>query len=165
MSGESGSERLIEHRWLDQTELNAWMGLMGVFLRLPAALDRQLRADSGISHFDYQVMAMLSEAPDRTMRLSNLASWVEGSLPRLSQVVSRFEDAGWIERRPDPNDGRSTLATLTDDGFSILTNAAPAHVTEVRRLVFNSLTSTQVRQLEGITRSLLESTDSPLRPQ
>lgn len=151
--------------WLDETELSAWMGLMGVFLRLPAALDRQLRSDSGISHFEYQVMAILSEAPDRTMQLSTLAGWVEGSLPRLSQVVSRFEASGWIERHPDPNDGRSTLAKLTDEGFCVLAAAAPAHVAEVRRLVFDSLTRAQVKQLERITHSLLYGSGSALHPE
>lgn len=151
--------------WLDEEELKAWMGLMAVFFRLPAALDRQLRADSGISHFDYQVMAILSEAPDRTMPMSTIAMWTEGSLPRLSQVASRFERAGWIERRPDPNDGRTTLATLTDEGFEVLRAAAPRHVAEVRRLVFDSLTRGQVRQLERITRALLQTPGSHLHPR
>lgn len=150
--------------WLDHEEHAAWLGLMGVLLRLPAALDRQLRADSGISHFDYQVMAMLSGAPDRTLRMSAIAAWTEGSLPRLSQVASRFEKAGWIVRHPDPDDGRATLATLTDQGFDVLAAAAPLHVAEVRRLVFDSLTRGQVRQLDRITHALLQTPDSGLHP-
>lgn len=144
--------------WLDDEQIAAWRGLMAVFLRLPAALDRQLKADCGMSHFDYQVMAILSEVPDRTLRMSDLATWTEGSLPRLSQVASRFVRAGWLERRRDPDDGRSTLVTLTDAGFDVLAAAAPQHVAEVRRLVFDSLTSTHVRQLGKITHVLLEAT-------
>lgn len=148
-----------EVEWLNEEEHAAWIGLMAILLRLPAALDRQLKADAGISHFDYQVMAILSAAPDRTRRMSEIAVWTEGSRPRLSQVASRFEQAGWIERRPDPDDGRATLATLTDAGFEVLAAAAPHHVAEVRRLVFDSLTAAQVRQLGRITETLLEATD------
>jgi MarR family protein len=80
----------------------------------PAALDAQLRCDAGISHFEYQVLALLSEAPGRTLRMSELATMAEGSLPRLSQVVARMEQRGWVRRTPDPADGRYTLAILTD---------------------------------------------------
>jgi len=152
-------------RWLDQEERAAWMGLMAVFVRLPAALDRQLRADSGMTHFDYQVMVILSETPDRTLSMSQIAEWTEGSLPRLSQVAARLEKAGWLERRPDPDDGRSTLATLTDQGFEALTAAAPRHVAEVRRLVFDSLTRAQVGQLARITNRILQTPGSGLDPR
>ncbi len=146
-----------EPRWLDDDERAAWIGLMAVLLRVPAALDRQLRTDSGMSHFDYQVMVILSGAPDRTLRMSELANGTEGSLPRLSQVVSRLEKAGWITRSPDPEDGRSTLATLTDLGFDNLAAAAPGHVEEVRRAVFDPLTRSQVLQLARITDRILQS--------
>lgn len=139
-----------EPRWLDAEERKAWVGLMTVLVTLPTALDRQLRSDAGMTSFDYQVMVILSEAPDRTLRMSDIAEWTAGSLPRLSQVAARLEKAGWIERRPDPCDGRTTLATLTDVGFDKLAAAAPAHVAEVRRLVFDPLTKAQVEQLSKI---------------
>lgn len=145
--------------WLDDEERAAWIGLMTVFFRLPAALDRQLRRDAGITHFDYQVMVILSQTAERTLRMSELSALTEGSLPRLSQVTSRLEKAGWLARRPDPDDGRSTLATLTDAGFEALAAAAPGHVEEVRRLVFDPLTRTQVQQLARITDRILRSPD------
>ena len=151
-----------EPRWLDDEEREAWIGLMTVFFRLPAALDRQLRADAGLTQFDYQVMVILSETPERTLRMSKLAELTEGSLPRLSQVVSRLEKSGRVERRPDPDDGRSTLVTLTDEGFATLAAAAPLHVAEVRRLVFDHLTRAQVRQLSRITDRILHSPDGNL---
>jgi DNA-binding MarR family transcriptional regulator len=136
--------------WLDPEEMQAWRALASVVGRLDAALDAQLRRDAGLSHFDYAVLAALSEAPERTLRMSELAFLAEGSLSRLSQVVARLENRGWVERFPDPSDGRYTLAVLTDTGWDKVVAAAPGHVREVRRLVFEPLTRAQVRQLAGI---------------
>src|SRR5580693_7004213 len=101
-----------EPRWLDAEESQAWRALAKTLERLPAALGAQLRRDAGISHFEYQVLALLSAAPGRTLRMSVLATQAEGSLPRLSQVVARMEQHGWVRRTPDPGDGRYTLAIL-----------------------------------------------------
>src|SRR5690242_10359889 len=92
-----------EPRWLTADERRAWMALVGLLARLGGALDAQLRRDAGISHFDYTVLAALSEAPGRTLRMSTLAALAEGSLPRLSQVVARLEAKGWVRRTPDPS--------------------------------------------------------------
>ena len=154
-----------EPRWLDAEERQAWLTLAKTLTRLPAALDAQLRRDAGISHFEYQVLALLSEAPARTLRMSALATLAEGSLPRLSQVVARLEQPGWVRRIPDPADGRYTLATLTDQGLAKATEAAPGHVQEVRRLVFDPLTKTQSRQLREISRRIMRAIDPDnLRP-
>ncbi|KGN34282.1 MarR family transcriptional regulator [Knoellia sinensis KCTC 19936] len=143
-----------ETPWLSDEEMAAWMALVGLVVRLPATLDRQLQQDSGVTHFEYQVLAGLSDAPDHTMRMSTLATFTEGQLPRLSQVAARLEKRGWLVRRPDPTDGRSTLATLTDEGMAFLLEAAPGHVRTVRRLVFDPLTKAQVRQLGDIGRRI-----------
>lgn len=113
---------------------------------------------------DYHVLAGLSEAPDRTLRMSALATFAESSLSRLSQVVGRLESRGWITRQPDPCDGRSILATLTDAGMAELQRIAPGHVEAVRELVFDQLTPAQVRQLTTITQRILSAVnpeDSP----
>ena len=149
-----------EPRWLDAEERQAWLALAGVLIRLPAALDAQLRRDAGITHFEYQVLARLSEAPERTLRMSVLAVQAEGSLPRLSQVVTRMEQRGWVRRTPDPADGRYTLAILTEDGRAKVIEAAPGHVEEVRRLVFDPLTKAQTRQLRDIGRRIMRAIDS-----
>ncbi len=149
-----------EPRWLDAEERQAWLTLASTLVRLPAALDAQLRRDAGISHFEYQVLALLSEAPGRTLRMSELAMQAEGSLPRLSQVVARLEQRGWVRRIPDPADGRYTLAILTDQGRTKVTEAAPGHVEEVRRLVFDPLTKVQSRQLREIGRRIMRAIDS-----
>jgi DNA-binding MarR family transcriptional regulator len=148
-----------EPRWLDAEERQAWLALASALNRLPVALDAQLRRDAGISHFEYQVLVLLSEAPDRTLRMSALATLAEGSLPRLSQVVARLEQRGWVRRTPDPADGRFTLASLTDEGLAKVTEAAPGHAQEVRRLVFDPLTKTQTRQLREIGRRIVRAID------
>ena len=146
-------------RWLDPEERQAWISLGSVLMRLPAALDAQLRRDAGISHFEYQVMAGLSGAPDRTMRMSELAVLAEGSLSRLSQVVGRLEKRGWVRRTPDPSDGRYTLAILTDDGWTKVVDTAPGHAKAVRGYVFDPLTRAQIRQLTGIGRRIMRAID------
>jgi DNA-binding MarR family transcriptional regulator len=153
-----------EPRWLDAEESQAWRALAKTLERLPAALDAQLRRDAGISHFEYQVLALLSEAPGRTLRMSELAKWAGSSLPRLSQVVARLEQRGWVHRTPDPADGRYTLATLTGQGQAKVTQAAPGHVQEVRRLVFDPLTKTQSRQLREIGQRITRAIDPDNQP-
>jgi len=148
-----------EPRWLDPEEQQAWRALAKTLVRLPAALDAQLHRDAQISHFEYQVLAFLSEAPGRTLRMSELATLAGGSLPRLSQVVARLEQRGWVRRTPDPADGRYTLATLTSQGQAKVTAAAPGHVQEVRRLVLDPLTKTQTRQLRDISQRITRATD------
>jgi len=133
--------------------------LVSMIIRLPSALDEQLLRDAGISHFEYQVLAGLSMSPDRTRRMSDLAAFAEGSLSRLSQVVSRLESRGWVRRTPDPTDGRYTLAILTDDGWDKVVATAPGHVEEVRRLVFDPLTRAQHRQLREIGQRIMRAID------
>ncbi len=144
-----------EPRWLNDEERQAWLILGSLVVQLGPALDAQLRRDAGISHFDYTVMSVLSEARDRTRRMSELAALADGSLSRLSQVVARLEKKGWVRRSPDPTDGRYTLATLTEAGWEKVVAAAPRHVSEVRRVVFDPLTKTQVQQLTSIGQRIL----------
>lgn len=137
-------------RWLDDDERAAWLALASLSVRLGQALNAQLLRDAGITHFEYTVMAALSEAAEKTLRMSDLAFLADGSLPRLSQVVSRLEKRGWVERHPDPIDGRITLASLTGAGMDKVVETAPGHVEEVRRIVFDPLTTAQVAQLTRI---------------
>jgi len=148
-----------EPQWLTSDERAAWLAIAAVSLRLPTALDQQLRRDAGLRLFEYHALAALSESPDRTRRMSDLADLAQGSLPRLSQVVTRLEERGWVRRSQDPDDGRSTLVTLTDAGWDTIVAAAPGHVAEVRRLVIDTLTSSQVGQLAAIGRRVLTAID------
>jgi DNA-binding MarR family transcriptional regulator len=148
-----------EPPWLDAEERATWMSLMSLLIKLPAALDAQLQRDAGLSHFEYNVLAGLSEAPGGALRMSVLAALADGSLPRLSQVVARLERRGLIRRAPDPDDGRYTLATLTDAGRSAVTEAAPGHVETVRNLVFDPLTKGRARQLRDTCLRILSAID------
>ncbi|GAA3840968.1 MULTISPECIES: MarR family winged helix-turn-helix transcriptional regulator [Streptomyces] len=145
-------------RWLDEQERRAWLSLVGIMLRLESALDAQLRS-AGLNYFDYGVLAALSESPERTLRMSVLASYAEGSLSRLSQVVARLERKGYVHRSSDPTDGRYTLAALTEEGYETVLAVAPGHVQEVRRLVFDPLTKAQVRHLTDIGQRILHAID------
>ncbi|MFI1104360.1 MarR family winged helix-turn-helix transcriptional regulator [Streptomyces melanogenes] len=131
--------------WLDTEQQELWQDLLTVVIALPAALDRQLQRDAGISNFEYGVLARLSMAHQGTTRFSELARECDSTLPRLSKLMDRFEVREWIVRRIDPSDGRYTLATLTDSGRQKLVDSAPEHVAQVRRLVFDPLTAAQRR--------------------
>jgi DNA-binding MarR family transcriptional regulator len=148
-----------EPRWLSPAELTAWMPLGGLLLKLPAALDTQMQRDSGLSHFEYLVLASLSEAPGRTRRMSALAALANGSLSRLSHVVKRLEAKGWITRTACAEDGRYTNAVLTDDGWAKVQASAPGHVEAVRTLILDALTTAELDQLGEMSRRILARLD------
>lgn len=145
-----------ETRWLDEDELRAWLRLAGVMLKLAPALDSQLQRDSDMTHFDYLCLAMLSEADERTLRMSELAAKVNASLSRLSHVVKKLEQRGWVERFPCPDSRRVTMARLTPKGWEVLVAAAPGHVETVRSLVFDGLGPEDVAALERIAGHVVE---------
>ncbi|MGI5170403.1 MarR family winged helix-turn-helix transcriptional regulator [Spirillospora sp. CA-253888] len=140
---------------LSDDDLETWSALATVLEWLPAALDAQLQRDAELTHFEYGVMFALAEADDRTLRMSTLAGHSNSSLSRLSRAVARLETKDWVRRAPDPADGRYTLATLTDAGEQKVDQAAPGHVDTVNRLIFDSLTRAQVRQLRDISRRIM----------
>ncbi|MET0524004.1 MAG: MarR family transcriptional regulator [Nocardioides sp.] len=149
----------MDAHWLDDDELAAWVRFVAVVELLPGVLDAQLRRDSGVTHFEYFVLAMLSEAPERTLRMTALAQRTNSTLPRLSHVVSRLEGRGLVERSPVPDDRRATNARLTDLGWETIAAAAPGHVENVRRHVIDALTPDQVHQLHDIAGALLSRLD------
>lgn len=143
-----------EQRWLDPDEQEAWRAYLAATTVLESALDRQLQRDSGMPHAYYQILAMLSDVPGRTLRMSDLATVTQSSQSRLSHAVSRLERNGWVCRLPCKDDRRSTLARLTDAGFDALAAAAPDHVRTVRAQVFDLLSDEQVSQLRDICRTV-----------
>lgn len=126
-------------RWLTPDELETWHALNLLLAKLPAALGAQLQCDSDLSFVEYYVLAGLSDQPDRTLRMSNLAVLANSELSRLSHLIRRLESRGFVRREPDPTDGRFTHAILTDAGLAHLEEAAPRHVEQVRQLVFDVL--------------------------
>ena len=143
-------------RWLDDREIAAWMRLAAVVELLPGALESQLKRESDLSHFEYWVLAMLSEADERTLRMSELAARTNATLPRLSHVVQRLEDRNLVERFACEEDRRATNARLTEDGWKKIVAAAPGHVDNVREQVVDQLTSEQLDQLSDIAGSILK---------
>jgi DNA-binding MarR family transcriptional regulator len=146
-------------RWLTAEEQRAWLAWLGATELLNASLDAQLQRDAGFPLAYYVILAMLSEAPDRTLRMSELAGKANASPSRLSHAVGKLEDRGWVVRRPCPGDRRGTLATLTDAGFAVLEQQAPGHVAAVRQGLFDRLSKEQVRQLEQICTAVLDGLD------
>jgi len=134
-------------KWLTAEELDSWLSVVRLMTWLPWSIDQQLQRDSKLGMVDYQVLAMLSESPQRTMRLSSLAEVTNASLSRLSRVVTRLEKRGLVRREPDATDGRFTKAILSDEGLQTLAEAAPRHVAHVRSLVIDVLSPEQLRRL------------------
>jgi DNA-binding MarR family transcriptional regulator len=137
-------------KWLTAAEVDSWLSVVRLMTWLPWSIDQQLQRDSNLGMVEYQVLAMLSNRPERTMRMSSLAEVTNASLSRLSHLVKRLEGRGLVRREPDPADGRFTNAILTDAGFQTLADAAPGHVAHVRSLVIDVLSPEQLRRL-GLT--------------
>lgn len=135
-------------------DLETWSALATVLEWLPPALDTQLQRDSDLTHFEYGILFALANADARTLRMSTLAGYANSSLSRLSRAASRLEARGWMQRASDPEDGRSTLATLTGAGLERFEQATPGHVRTVNRLVLGALTAAQSRQLREISRRI-----------
>jgi DNA-binding MarR family transcriptional regulator len=152
-------DRFVTTRWLDQTELAAWTRLIAVVELLPGALEAQLRRDADLTHFEYYALAMLSEAPRRTLQMTALARRTNSTLSRLSHVVSRLEERGFVAREANPENARATNARLTAAGYRKVVASAPGHVTAVRELVLDALTPQQVRQLTRMADAILERLD------
>jgi DNA-binding MarR family transcriptional regulator len=146
-------------RWLTADQLAAWKKFVAVVEILPGVLDSQLQRDAELTHFEYFTMAMLSEAPERTLRMTSLASATNATLPRLSHVVSRLESRGFVERSPSAEDRRATNARLTEHGWEKVVATAPGHVETVRESVIDPLTEDDVADLDRIMGRMLRQLD------
>src|SRR5216683_619118 len=115
-------------RWLGDDEELAWRAVATMMHKLRWALECQLERDSDLSFTEYHALVRLSEEPDHTLRMSELAALTNASLSRLSHLVKRLESWGFVRRETDPTDGRFTNAILTDAGYAKLVASAPGHV-------------------------------------
>jgi DNA-binding MarR family transcriptional regulator len=145
-----------EVRWLSAEEQATWRAFNTVSRIIEGSLDRQLTRDSGMSHAHYATLVALSESRGGRARMGDLAEYLQFSASRMSHAVRRMERDGWIVRQQCPTDGRGQEAVLTAAGRAALEAAAPGHVAEVRRLVFEQLTPEQQQQLRSISSVLLE---------
>lgn len=150
-----------ETRWLSADEQRAWRAFVTAIQTLLSSVDGQLQHDSGLPHGYYEILVRLSEAPDRALRMSQLAEASASSKSRLSHAVARLEDRGWVERLDCETDRRGQVARLTDAGFAALDAAAPGHVTQVRKALFDQLTPEQVAQLAAISEAITAGAGTP----
>lgn len=142
-------------RWLSDDEQRAWRAYLESTKLLFDALDRQLQRESDMPHAYFEILVRLSEAPERTLRMSELAHSTLSSRSRLSHAVARLEERGWVQREDCPTDRRGQNARLTDTGFAVLAATAPGHVDTVRRLVIDALSPEQLAQLTAIGQTIV----------
>src|SRR5258707_5925484 len=138
-------------RWLTEEEQRAWRLFLQACQSVFAATDAQLARDSGLPHGYYEILVHLSEAPNRALRMTQLAEASTSSKSRLSHAVARLEERGWVQRMDCPTDRRGKIAQLTDEGFAALAAAAPGHVEQVRRSLIDQLTPEQIEHLREIS--------------
>ncbi|NUP73347.1 MAG: MarR family transcriptional regulator [Sinomonas sp.] len=150
---------MTEPRWLSAEERRAWLAILGVTTLLPAALDAHLTSLGRLSLFDYNVLAMLSEAEGRSLPMKELAARTSASLSRLSHVVTKLQNRGWIDRQTSPDDARVTTAHLTDLGWETIVELAPEHVERVRELIFDGLDDGDARRLADIAEKIVAQLD------
>jgi DNA-binding MarR family transcriptional regulator len=139
-----------EPRWLTDEEQRTWQAYLHATALLEDHLDRQLQRDAAMPHVYYGLLVTLERAPERRMRMTELAQNAKITRSRLSHAVARLEKNGWVRREDCPSDRRGQLAVLTDEGYAVLENSAPGHVAAVRGAIFDRLTPQQVRQLGEI---------------
>jgi len=135
-------------RWLTAAQLEAWQAITQLLGLLSTALEAQLQRDAQLSYVEYYVLAGLSDQPNHTMRISELAGFTNAEISRLSHLISRLQKRGYVRREPDPTDGRYTNAVLTDAGYNHLVAAAPGHVATVLELVIDALDGTALSALQ-----------------
>lgn len=144
------ADQTEQPRWLDDDERAAWLATVALMSSLPGALDAHMQRSAGLTFFEYMVLAMLSEQPDRTLRMSDLAQAAASSLPRLSHVVGRLERRGYVTRSRIPGPGRRTNTTLTETGWATVEATAPGHVAAVRHLFIDALSRDELAALRRI---------------
>ncbi|MDQ0032233.1 MarR family winged helix-turn-helix transcriptional regulator [Arthrobacter bambusae] len=150
---------MTEPHWLNADERRAWLALLSINTLLPAALDTQLQAAGKLSLFDYNVLAMLSEAEGRFLPMSELAARTSASLSRLSHVVTKLQRRGWVEREAHPGDARVTVAHLTEAGMDTIVSLAPGHVDAVRALMLDAMSDDDVADLARIGEKIVARLD------
>jgi DNA-binding MarR family transcriptional regulator len=148
-----------EPRWLTADQMRSWLRLQAVVELLPGVLDQQLQHDAHLTHYEYLVLAMLSESDARSLPMSALARRTSGTLPRLSHVVRRLEERGYVRRSPAPDDGRVTVATLTDAGWDKVVASAPGHARTVLERVYDRLDDSDVADLTRVLSRIVQGVD------
>jgi DNA-binding MarR family transcriptional regulator len=146
-------------RWLNDDEQRSWRAFGLATRLLTDQLERDLQEAAGMPPTYYELLVLLSEAPGRTLRMSELARWTHSKPSRITHAINKLEQAGWVRREPLASDRRGWLARLTDEGQAALAAAAPRHVEHVRTHLIDRLTAEELRQLGAISEKLLRHLD------
>lgn len=141
--------------WLNDEQQQLWRRWIRVTALMPAALNRELQADSGLSHQDFGVLVQLTDDPEGRVRVSDLARGLQWERSRLSHHLGRMARRGLVERQECPDDGRGAFIAVTAQGRAAIEQAAPGHVAFVRRTVFDHLDEQEVRVLDGVLQKML----------
>ncbi|OZD11350.1 MarR family transcriptional regulator [Rhodococcus sp. 06-156-3C] len=141
--------------WLSHDEIRAWLTFSGLLESLPQLLSAQLKKDASMNSYDYMVLAGLSESPNHTIGMTDLAAFAAGSLSRLSHALTKMEKRGWVRRQPVAENGRQTEVVLTSEGMSAVQQAAPGHVRLVRQLFIDTLGEDQAIELGRLANLIL----------
>jgi len=157
---------MADPRWLNEDEMRAWLAFLTARALLNRRLDQHLKAERGISHLQYDILARLSSVPERELRMTELADGVLNSKSGTTYQVTQLEKAGLVRRRSCPDDGQAVFACLTDAGMRLLEKAAPGYVALVRDLMIDVLTREQLSALadglgEVSRRMLVSPADGP----
>lgn len=147
-------------KWLEPREQDAWRLWLETTSRVLVELDERLQASSGLASTDYEILVMLSEAPEHMVRMSELADLVLVSRSRLTYRVDRLVDRGLVVREECPDDKRGLNAHLTPDGFGLLKAAAPGHVADVRELLVDHVRHDELDVVTQILQRILDGLNS-----
>lgn len=146
-------------QWLSAEERAAWLAVLSLLTLLPGALEAPLQRGAKLSLFEYNVLAMLSEADSGALPMSELAAKTSASLSRLSHVAKKLQGRGHVQRSVNADDARVTQVAITGSGMELVVELAPVHVASVRALLFNQLDAQDTAALARIGRKLVKGLD------
>lgn len=141
--------------WLSDDQQQVWRAFLRLSTQLNERVERDMQQAARMPHAYYLILAMLSESPDRSLRMNQLAEVTRASQSRVSHAVARLEEAGWVRRNPAPGDRRGQIAELTDAGFERLVEVAPSHAEAVRSIMFDPLSLEQLTNFGDICTTIL----------
>ena len=146
--------------WLSDEQQQVWRAYLRLTSQLNERIERDMQQAAKMPHAYYLILAMLSEAPERSLRMNQLADVMDASQSRVSHAVARLEEAGWVRRIPAPGDRRGQIAILTDAGFDRLVEVAPSHAETVRSIMFDPLSTEQLAHFADLCDTILKGMDS-----
>jgi DNA-binding MarR family transcriptional regulator len=143
-------------KWLTEAQQHDWRAFVSILSLLPDQFSRDLQDSEGLTLADYEIFVRLSDSPERSLRMSELADVTLASRSRLTHQIDRLEKSGFVLRKPCEDDKRGSWAVLTDKGWEKLVSAAPNHVESVRRHLVDVLTDDEFKTLGSICRKIIE---------